>query len=396
MEKAQKPEQAQATPEAPQEDVATWDSVVDDISKGLAREIKEPVGEEKPANEAPPEPPAAAKRDDKAQEAETKTKEEAPEEPEQKEEPEAKQAPLQGAIEDDALFTDEALATQEGMAEARRVIQETRRKSHKTYLGLQQREARFDRVKNETLAMRRQAQTVLEMVNADLAGIQSDDPALVLQTLGRLTKKDPVEAYNNLTAHLAGAAETTQESVVEKRLMARISELETSLRNRDLEVQKRHEEAEGRQVRLDIAQRAQQYTKEFPWLSELARKDPATVGNHVAEYIKAQNYQVTWEDAYAAIESSLTESLGSKPQSAPSNGAAPQPAAAKAEPGQPSGGQKAEVAPSTPIGRSLSPGQERVAGVPEVELTEDERLDRIAHTMPDAFYEQFSQEVPWR
>ena len=395
----EQPAQQNAPGSAQEETGSTWDSVVEDISKGLAKEIKEPVGEE-PKKE--PESPAVAQGGGDTKEPASNAEEQVPEEPEKKEEDsKEKQPPLQGAIEDDALFTDEALATPEGLAEARRVIQETRRKSHKTYLGLQQRESRFERVKNETLAMRKQVQTVGEMLNADLSALQSNDPNLVLTAFARLTKQDPVEAYNSLTAHLAGAAEAPQESAGEKRLRARIEELENGIRQRDLEAKQEAASAEGRQVRYDIAQRAQQFPEQLPWLSELAKKDPHEVGNYVAQYIlDAQNAghtNVTWDDAYVAIERSLTEQLGQKPKPAQSNGAAkPQPAAAtKADPGQPSGGQKAEEAQSTPIGRSLSPSQERVAGVPEVELTEDERLDRLAHSMPDTFFTQLSGEVPW-
>ena len=401
MAEPQKPATEQPTEQAGTETApdtgSTWDSVVEEISSGLAKEIKEPVGTEEQA----PEPPEAAKGEEAPEKAEAEAKEEEPKEPEEAE-PKAKQPPLQGAIEDDALFTDEALATPEGLAKARSIIQDTRRKSHKTYLGLQQREARFERVKNETLSMRKQVQTVGEMLNADLSALQSKDPNLVLTAFARLTKQDPVEAYNSLTAHLAGAATDEQESPVEKRLMARIEELENGIRQRDLKAQKEAASVEGQQVRMEIAQRAQQFPEQLPWLSELAKKDPREVGNFVAQYIlDAQNAgstNVTWDDAYIAIERSLTEQLGQKPRPAQSNGAAkPQPAAARsAEPGQPSGGQKAEEAQSTPIGRSLSPSQEQVAGVPEVELTEDERLDRLAHSMPDTFFTQLSGEVPWR
>lgn len=201
----------------------------------------------------------------------------------------------------DELFADDKLSTPEGVKAARELLQaelkaakEIRQKAHNARAEAERRVGRFKGTKAEVLAEKHAVQAQANMLRAELAEIQSGDPARFTNAIARLANKsdDPIGFWREVATHIASGKRPEPVASPElQQLKAELAELKTGLRGRDDAAQ---EQALDQQI-MAIRQWQIEETKSYadlPMIANLAHEQPALVDARLVE-VRRQHHERT-------------------------------------------------------------------------------------------------------
>lgn len=277
-------------------------------------------------------------------------------------------------------FSDERPWTPERVKNAAQAAKELTTKAHRMWA---EAENRANRVKKKIDEFKRDRDLVMatrDQIAADVRALQTGDPGMVLQALGRLTQRDPTRVYTDLSLSLAG--KKLEPDKVEQ-LQAKLEAFE-----------KQQQEERASQTFNGKVEHAKTLIvqgvrdpQRWPALAQLPVEEAAKAAAQIEEYIAStykQNGQrididrVLNHDIVAALNEAelylrnhpeLLQPGADKNSEAASSGLDAGPGTrAKANP---------EVARRTP-GRSLTPSLATQSGG-QRELSEPERLQELAN-----------------
>jgi hypothetical protein len=105
---------------------------------------------------------------------------------------------------DKPLTAERIAAIKDRLVSARERAREETRKANAASARARAQEERFVRTKDKTLDLKQSVENREKMLTAIEAGLFSGDKATVLQTLGHMTKRDPLEVWTEISQAVAG------------------------------------------------------------------------------------------------------------------------------------------------------------------------------------------------
>jgi hypothetical protein len=110
---------------------------------------------------------------------------------------------------------------------AREAAREATRKANAASARARAQEDRFTKTKTKVLELKEQVEARGTMVSAIERGLNSGDPKIVLETMGHLSKKDPLEFWTDIS-HLVASGKVAK-SAVPPEVMSQLSEMRAEL-----------------------------------------------------------------------------------------------------------------------------------------------------------------------
>ena len=189
---------------------------------------------------------------------------------------------------DETLLTEAALKTPDGIKAAGAHLLDGKRELHRKWLGIEDREGRFEKTKRETLQLQQNLRTQAGLLQNNLQALRVGDAKTVLSALGQLTGQDPVRWLEQLNVHVArnGKQEDAPEVIELRQELAEIRREREAERMQSQAAQ----EQQFVQRRLgEMVHRAQTNTEQWPEVARFARDNPEGVAQALHQ-IKTEYY----------------------------------------------------------------------------------------------------------
>lgn len=212
--------------------------------------------------------------DEPVEEAVEETGEEQPEaEAEPEPQPEAPKGDTKGkAFLNPALFTEEALATPEGIATARKAIQAREAYTNQTYIRMQDRNAKSKERDGRSSERERASVALNEAMSRDWNAIRSAGNANeALTALSRLTGRNGLEVYEELTAVILGQRKNKPDPTAE--VKTELQQLKEQMRQREQRELENSNAAAATEHTRRIEARLTDETA-FPAVAHFAKQSP--------------------------------------------------------------------------------------------------------------------------
>lgn len=291
--------------------------------------------------------------------------------------PEASEPKRKGAWKiNEALFAEAALATADGVKAAGAHVVEGKRELHRKWLGMEEREQRFKRTKDETLQLQQNLRAQAGLLQNNLQALRVGDARTVLSALQQLTGQDPVRWLEQLNIHVARNGKQTEVAPEVAEVKSELAQLRQEREQERLQLQAAREDQFVQQRLGQMVALAQSNAEQWPEVSRYARDNPNGVARAL-HTIKTEHYQRFGSamDDDAAI-GNLEQQIGyfrSSPET--ENRASPQGVGAR----EPAVSQqtKPETGPQRSPGKSVTPSLASQV-VTTREMTEEERLRDLA------------------
>lgn len=261
----------------------------------------------------------------------------------------------------------EAIAAPGGIEKAQAFLKEKQRDHDRKYLKLDAREKRLSHDAERFKAELGQSRAFVQSVQADVQLLADGTAEQKLEALGRLTRKDPLKAWEEMAISAASGGRKPPSSEAQE-LARQIAELRQERANERAQAVEHQQIQQLTQLRGQMLHGAQNAQEQFPALAHFATAKPSEVTEYLNDMIVSAHgagRPMTWAEAYAQLNDELAPHL---PAAQPAQGLATLTAKA-AKPVSPT-----QRSP----GRSLNPSLATRPHAAVRDMTEAERIAELA------------------
>src|SRR6478736_601507 len=278
---------------------------------------------------------------------------------------------------------------------ARDAAREATRKANAAVARATAKEERFEKTKGKTLELKEQVEARGTMLSAIERGLNSSNPKIVLETLGHLSRKDPLEFWTEISHAVAGGK--VQKSSVPPEIMQQLTEMRQQLQSLAEQGPSREREQtiEHLKEQMVTVAASPEAAQHFPLTARLAA-DPRTrveIREHLAaiktDYYTQRGAALDNAGAFGILERRLqAQSELFQPVHASNAQATDERRTASPALGEPATArtEAAKQAPSPPPRATIPAALSELTGGTRRPMTEAERVAEIARQTPASFF----------
>jgi len=278
---------------------------------------------------------------------------------------------------------------------ARDAAREATRKANAAVARATAKEERFEKTKGKTLELKEQIEARGTMLSAIERGLNSGDPKIVLETLGHLSRKDPLEFWTEISHAVAGGK--VQKSAVPPEIMAQLGEMRQQLQELAQQgpTRERQQTIEHLKEQMVTVAASPEAAAHFPLVARLAGDPRARneIKEHLnaikVDYFNRNNVPLDNGRAFGILERRLqAQSELFQPVHASSAQATDERRTASPVLGEPATArtEAAKQAPSPPPRATIPAALSELTGGTRRPMTEAERVAEIARQTPASFF----------
>jgi hypothetical protein len=303
-------------------------------------------------------------------EAET---EETPAEPET---PAAAAKPAHKLVVDDALFTEEALGTPEGIGKARDVLLAAQVKMSRGYGRLKSRE---EKLATQAQHVDQRERTIIRLgegLQSDLQQLENGDATAIINTLGKLCRRDGIAVYQMLTDNMVLNGKRAKPSKEAQELRSELQQLRDAMVGKERQEQSQQFQQQELQAKQRIYSGASN-AAEYPALAHFATAKPNEVVETLVqmkiEHHRQHGTVLDDAEAFRTLNAQLSRYAPTETGDKPDAGREP----SHSKPGT----QAAR------LGKTVSPSRASTASSRRTidEMSDDERMAELARDPRDLF-----------
>jgi hypothetical protein len=282
---------------------------------------------------------------------------------------EGKPAKATEALANDALFDDKALSTKQGIAaarkaltDARKEIRETEAKTNDVYVRTKRREARAKTAEAEGQRYEKAARALHAQVLADVDILFNGNAEQVVETLGKLTRRNGADVYEQMSAAIIanGKSPKPQRDPEVAALREEITRLKTAL-------QEDAKQKEFSAARADWINETVEVIKDPEKFPGMAHQIAEGNGEELVELLDQRKQEYWAKNKRVLPDAQLFADIEAKlVRFAPPREAKKDPKAAK-------------VAPKRLPGEGVNPAKASQAAGGSREMTEEERFEDLVN-----------------
>jgi len=278
---------------------------------------------------------------------------------------------------------------------ARDAAREATRKANAAVARATAKEERFEKTKGKTLELKEQVEARGTMLSAIERGLNSGDPKTVLETLGHLSRKDPLDFWTEISQAVAGGK--VQKSAVPPEIMAQLGEMRQQLQQLAEQgpTRERAQTIENLKEQMVSIAASPEAAEHFPLVARLA--DDQRTRNEIKEHLNAikvdyyNQHRAPLDNAraFGILESRLkVQSELFQPVHASNAQATDERRTASPALGEPATArtEAAKQAPSPPPRATIPAALSELTGGTRRPMTEQERVAEIARQTPASFF----------
>jgi hypothetical protein len=290
--------------------------------------------------------------------------------------PPAAEKPAHKQFVDDALFTEEALRTPEGIGKARDVLLAAQVKMSRGYGRLKSRE---EKLATQAQHVDQRERTIIRLgegLQSDLQQLENGDATAIINTLGKLCRRDGIAVYQMLTDNMVLNGKKPKPSKETQELRSELQQLRDALAGKERQEHEQLNQQREMQAKQRIFSGATN-AAEYPALAHFATAKPNEVVETLVqmkiEHHKQHGTVLDDAEAFRTLNAQLSRYAPTETGAKPDAGREP----SHSKPGT----QAAR------LGKTVSPSRASTASSRRSidEMSDEERMAELARDPRDIF-----------